>query len=275
MSVVPVSVVIPTSGRFDLLERALNSLVQSTLVPREVIIVADSSLENPNEYLESLKSQFGQSFEKLICIQSFRASGAAGTRNAGMSLVSNEFVAFLDDDDEFLPEKLKIQVSAMQESGAIFSFSDYIRVSDSLSTYADCRPKQRYKGNLAREIAFDDCRIATPTVVLRMSFVEQLMPLFPEEMALREDNYAWLRILLKPGAISVHLPEALSQVNLAESSVQRPAEGPKISSGFVTSEARSIISLAKRSGLRAPFLHLPIRLLVTFSLFTLDKLLKK
>lgn len=271
MSAVPVSVVIPTSGRFELLDRALQSLLYSTLVPREVIVVADSSLKDPSAYLENLNSKFASSFEKLSCIQSSRASGAAGTRNAGLSLVSNEFVAFLDDDDEFLPEKLSAQISAMQKSGAVFSFSDYYRASDSSLTYADCKPKSKYKGDLAREIAFDDCRIATPTVVLRMSFIEQLMPLFPEEMALREDNFAWLKIALNEGYSFVHISDALVKVNLEKHSIQRSEASRKAL--IFSPEERIIHALARSNGLRrsvffwpwAIFIRLTLRGLGVFS----------
>jgi glycosyltransferase involved in cell wall biosynthesis len=275
MSAVPVSVVIPTSGRFELLERALNSLLQSTLVPREVIVVADSSLKDPTAYLENLKSKFGSSFEKLSCIQSSRASGAAGTRNAGLSLVSNEFVAFLDDDDEFLPEKLSTQISAMQKSGAVFCFSDYYRVSDSSTTYADCKPKSKYKGSVAREIAFDDCRIATPTVVLRMSFIENLIPLFPEGMDTREDNYAWLKVLTKPGSLFVHLSQGLTKVNLSRDSVQRSGGHTRGNIVVMSREELEILRLANGSGLRTPFLYHPTRLLIRVSVLILSKFFTK
>jgi glycosyltransferase involved in cell wall biosynthesis len=273
VSGVPVSVVIPTSGRFELLERALKSLLRSTLVPREVIVVADSSLKDPSIHLEILNSKYASSFEKLSCIQSSRASGAAGTRNAGLSLVSNEFVAFLDDDDEFLPHKLSRQVSAMQESGSVFCFSDYLRVSSSSSTYADCSPKSRYKGDLAREIAFDDCRIATPTVMLRMSFIEKLNPLFPEQMVMREDNFAWLKIALNKGFSFVHIADALAQVNLEKHSIQRPnAPTKRQEVSIFAPEERLIYALARSNGLKRSVFFWPWAILVRLTARAIERL---
>jgi glycosyltransferase involved in cell wall biosynthesis len=271
-----VSVVIPTSGRFDLLGRAIESLLQSTLVPREVIVVADSSLKDPSIHLEMLMSKFGGSFEKLSCIQSSRASGAAGTRNAGLSLVSSEFVAFLDDDDEFLPEKLSQQISVMQETGTAFSFSDYYRVSDSSSTYANCQPKSKYKGSLAREIAFDDCRIATPTVVIRMSFLKSKDVLFPEDMHLREDNYSWLKLAATPGFTFNHIPNALTYVYVSNFSIQRPSKS-KLKRGWslFTAEELRIYELARNMGVEAPpcfkIRRLILRIMVSVFQFFISK----
>jgi glycosyltransferase involved in cell wall biosynthesis len=272
---VKVSVIIPTSGREDLLKRALTSLVNSDMPPNEVIVVADSSLSGAPQYLETIRSEFDNKLRGLICLQSIGPRGASATRNAGMSVASGDFIAFLDDDDEFLPHKLKTQIQAMVRTGANFSFTDYYRVSNSVSTYAECAPKPKHKGNLAREIAFDDCRIATPTVIVKRKFVENLLPLFPEEMSTHEDQYAWLRIALSPGFNSVYLGQALVTVHLAEGSVQRPKskEGSK-KGPLIPLHEMSLIALATSSGLKAPYLHTTRRTILKF-LVTNFHLLKK
>jgi glycosyltransferase involved in cell wall biosynthesis len=251
-----VSVVIPTSGRINALRRAIESLLRSNLVPSEVIVVADSSLPANWAYFEELIEEYGKRFKVFVCTHSPRASGAAATRNEGLSLASHEFVAFLDDDDEFLPEKLGSQIQAMRESGAVFSFSDYYQVSEGMSSYLTCKPKLKYKGNLAQEIAFDDCRIATPTVVVKLSFIRKLYPLFPEAMKFHEDHFAWLRISLTPGFKFVHVSEALVRVNLLAASVQRPM-GKKggVPAPLISMQEREMHILARANGVSPPFFH--------------------
>lgn len=251
-----VSVVIPTSGRIHALKRALDSLLRSDLVPSEVIVVADSSLPANWIYLQQLIEEYGKSFKEFVCTHSTRASGAAATRNEGLSLASHEFVAFLDDDDEFLPGKLGSQIEAMKESGAVFSFSDYYQVSESESSYLNCKPKKRYRGDLAREIAFDDCRIATPTVVVRRSFIQKLFPLFPEAMKFHEDHFTWLRISLTPGFKFLHISEALVRVNLLGGSVQRQsARRSGVPAPLISIHEREMHRLAKANGVNPPIFH--------------------
>jgi glycosyltransferase involved in cell wall biosynthesis len=230
--------------------------VNSQLKPAEVIVITDSSIREPEKDLEFIRSAFTHRLENLIFIHSSGPSGAAATRNAGLKFVSSDYVAFLDDDDEFLPEKLTIQIGEMVATESVFSFSDYLRVSPSEITYAHCPPKPKYKGDLAREISFDSCRIATPTVVVSSNILAQLAPLFPEDMTLREDNYAWLRIALTNNFRFVHIGQALAKVNLDGASIQRPDDVKKMKpTPLVTKEEKRILSLARAGGLRTPFMH--------------------
>jgi glycosyltransferase involved in cell wall biosynthesis len=267
-----VAVVIPTSGRVRLLRRALESLASSNMVPNEVIVVADSSVEYASDFLALLSEEFDKKFQKLICYQSSDSSGPSSTRNAGLSRVSSDYVAFLDDDDEFLPEKLDVQIHAMLESNAVFCFSDYYRVSKGSSTYVDCALNPSFKGNFAREIAFGACRVATPTVVVKTAFIRQLMPLFPTHMALREDNYAWLRISLTAGFRVVHVNRALAKVHLAENSIQRPLT-PKVNrkTPLVSFEDKEIVKLAQSLGLRKPYFYFAILPVVRFLVRSRDR----
>lgn len=253
-TLLPVSVIIPSSGRVEELTRAIYSMI-SIAPPREVIIATDSALTSSTALKKRITDEFAGRFESFICVQSQGRSGPASTRNSALKYASSMFVAFLDDDDEFLPHKLNLQIDAMRKTGAIFSFSDYLRVGD-VSQYMNCKPKsKKFKGNLARELAFDDCRIATPTVVLRTSFVRNLMPLFPEHLALREDNHAWLRVATTPGFSFIHIGEALVRVHVTGDSVQRGAKRAIPKTPIWPKEELEILKLAKAQGLRFPFLH--------------------
>ncbi len=105
-----VTVVIPTHNRPELMRRAARSaLDQRYDGPIEVLVVFDAAepfdLPNPDAALRSARS-----------ITNTRTRGLAGARNSGVVAASHEYVAFLDDDDEWLPDKLARQVPLLEES---------------------------------------------------------------------------------------------------------------------------------------------------------------
>jgi glycosyltransferase involved in cell wall biosynthesis len=107
-----ISVVIPTCNRPDLVERAVNSVLRQTLRALEIIVVIDGDNPATIARLNRISDQ------RLGCVVLHERSGAAVARNIGVSHARAEWVAFLDDDDEMLPERLARQLSAAQASSA-------------------------------------------------------------------------------------------------------------------------------------------------------------
>jgi glycosyltransferase involved in cell wall biosynthesis len=100
-----VSVVIPTLGRPTLLLRALTSVFNQTYQRLEIIVVVDGPDEATTDRLQSIADP------RLHVIVNPRSLTAAGARNVGVDQAKGEWVAFLDDDDEWLPCKLEKQMS--------------------------------------------------------------------------------------------------------------------------------------------------------------------
>ena len=110
MSVTPiVSVVIPTHNRPDLLRRSLTSALGQTLRDIEVIIVDDGDAA---QGAEKVAVSFNDERVRYVR-QTKPHSGAPAARNRGAGEARAELVAFLDDDDEWLPEKLSLQAEAL------------------------------------------------------------------------------------------------------------------------------------------------------------------
>jgi glycosyltransferase involved in cell wall biosynthesis len=99
-----VSVVIPTRGRSESVLRAVDSALQQTRRPDEVIVVLDGPDRQAQETLEAVSAP------ELRVVTLPRNLGAAGARNAGVRAATSDLIAFLDDDDEWLPEKLEVQL---------------------------------------------------------------------------------------------------------------------------------------------------------------------
>jgi glycosyltransferase involved in cell wall biosynthesis len=108
---VPVSVVIPCFRCSSTIERAINSIVHQKQKPEEVILVDDASGDDTLSVLYKLEKQY-RGWVKIVAFNVNK--GAASARNAGWAIAQNPYVAFLDADDSWHPEKIRIQYEYMQ-----------------------------------------------------------------------------------------------------------------------------------------------------------------
>ncbi len=111
-----VSVIIPTYGRPNLLLRAINSVLNQSYSNIEIIVVDDNnpgSLER--DQTQKLLKKYIQE-NKIMYIKMDKNVGGALARNKGVEASSGELICFLDDDDEFLPNKIELQVNKFIES---------------------------------------------------------------------------------------------------------------------------------------------------------------
>jgi len=109
-----VSAVIPTRGRPDLLVCAIRSALRQTWRPLEVIVVIDGPDPTTEERLSFLADP------RLRTVILPEISGGCTARNAGVRAAAGDWIAFLDDDDEWLPDKVERQMRATREISAWF-----------------------------------------------------------------------------------------------------------------------------------------------------------
>jgi glycosyltransferase involved in cell wall biosynthesis len=107
-----VSVVIPTRGRPELVRRAVESVFDQTHRDLEVIVVIDG----PDSATEATLRQFADPRFRVLTLAV--PQGGSAARNAGVAASTGQWVAFLDDDDEWLPEKISRQIAAAEASTA-------------------------------------------------------------------------------------------------------------------------------------------------------------
>ena len=113
-----VSAVIPTHNRAHLVPRAIRSALAALAPGDEVIVVDDGSTDETAAAVEA----FGSEVRLLRQPQ----SGAGAARNAGLAAASGPLVAFLDDDDEWFPDKIELQRAFMERRpDVLFAFSDF------------------------------------------------------------------------------------------------------------------------------------------------------
>jgi len=181
-----VSAIIPYFNAEKTIQRAIASIEKQTLKIKEVIIIDDGS-ENINPLNEILLRNT-YSFElKIISLD--KNSGASAARNAGINAASCQYIAFLDADDIWLPDKIATQYSTMILSGNVFSGHHYIH--DITSTTAKKNSTYIRKIQTSRFIFGNP--IATPTVMAKK---DQFI-LFDESLTRMEDYKCWIENSLK------------------------------------------------------------------------------
>ena len=107
-----ISVIIPSYNRSATIERSVMSVLNQTYKDIELIVVDDCSTDNTEEILKSI----GDARLKYVCLP--QNSGACVARNTGIEMAKGDYIAFQDSDDEWLPNKLEVQIKAIEESGA-------------------------------------------------------------------------------------------------------------------------------------------------------------
>ncbi|WP_158291430.1 glycosyltransferase family 2 protein [Desulfosporosinus sp. Sb-LF] len=116
-----VSVVITTHNRRNLLERALKSVLNQTYKNLEIIVVDDNSSDDTEDYIRQVMKRDHRVKYKKIPLEETRGGNYA--RNTGIRMASGETVAFLDDDDEWKPDKTEIQVNYLNDNTRIKAVS--------------------------------------------------------------------------------------------------------------------------------------------------------
>jgi glycosyltransferase involved in cell wall biosynthesis len=103
-----ISVIIPYYNRESYIDEAVQSVLAQTLKPLEILIVNDASRESSRRFLDR--------YAKLCTIIDLPVNvGLAASRNAGIRAARGRFIALLDDDDIWLPRKLEVQRTYMEE----------------------------------------------------------------------------------------------------------------------------------------------------------------
>ncbi|AEH36966.1 glycosyltransferase family 2 protein [Halopiger xanaduensis] len=108
-----VSVIVPTYNRPERLVRSLESIAEQTYDELEIVVVDDCSETPASEAIEPLRDEFPY---ELVVIRHDENRGANAARNTGIREASGEFLAFLDDDDEWAPSKVRRQVAAFRRA---------------------------------------------------------------------------------------------------------------------------------------------------------------
>lgn len=193
-----VSVIIPFYNEPDLTCRAIKSALSQTHPNIEVIVINDGSTENVDAVM-----LLAARHENVNLIE-IENGGVGNARNTGLSHANGEYIAFLDSDDTFHPNKVSIQLAAMAEGGYVFSHTsynvEYPGGRDGLGMVNSGVQNGELYPDLIRS-----CSISTPTVMIH----SLLLPMgfnFPTESNLGEDIQAWLWVAARYPLLGLEEP---------------------------------------------------------------------
>lgn len=125
-----ISVVVPTFRRSELLPRALDSLLQQTWPNIQVVVVDDNLPESGSAKATTAALEPYLSRDNFIYVHTSGAIGGGAARNLALRHCTGEYIAFLDDDDRFLPDKLERQLQFMVDNDLDASYHDVRWVDD-------------------------------------------------------------------------------------------------------------------------------------------------
>ncbi len=203
-----ISVVIPARNASATLGRAIESVLAQTFPPHEIIVVDDGSSDD--------SATIARAYPSVEVITLRDGRGAAAARNAGVRAAQGEWIAFLDADDEWLPEKLGKQAARIEPGQSmIFCASeefgpDGTSLGDTFRGRAVCFTADAWKALLKTNF------VATPTVMVPRALLLQLGG-FDEKLPLGEDQDMWIRLALS-GRLA-YVPERLVRVHVQPKSL--------------------------------------------------------
>ena len=203
-----VSIITPTYNCAKFIARTIDSVLAQTYENWEMIIVDDRSQDNTGEIVEEYMKTDSRIQYHLLEVN----SGAAVARTTAMKLAKGSYMAFLDSDDIWLPDKLERQLKWMNDNGHAFSCTAYEQIDEedkSLNRVIKTIEKTSYNRLLL------DCPVGNSSV---MYDVEKMGKFEVPNIRKRNDDALWLQMLKKEKYIW-GMPDVLMKYRIRQNSI--------------------------------------------------------
>lgn len=205
-----VSVIMPVYNSANVLKDAIDSVLQQTYTYWELIIIDDKS----SDQSVSIIQEYCAKYPNITLIQQITNSGAAITRNAGVKQAKGKYLAFLDADDCWLPEKLAVQITFMENNHSALSCTYYTTINaagKALNTIIKAPDRITYHQLLKNNT------IGCLTAVYNVELCgKQYFP----DIRKRQDYGLWLNIL-RAGHVAETVPLVLAKYRIGAASLSQ------------------------------------------------------
>ncbi|MCY4227879.1 MAG: glycosyltransferase family 2 protein [Gammaproteobacteria bacterium] len=175
-----VSVIIPCYNSSSYVTKAVESALNQTYGNLEVIVVDDASTDDTCDVVRKIADP------RVTLIQRTENGSCGAARNSAIPLVTGRYIAFLDSDDCWLPDKISVQIKQMQDSSASFSCTNYIAVRLNRQMLVKMPEEINYQCLLKGNV------IHVSTVVYDSM---KLGKIYMPELRMAEDFATWLNLL--------------------------------------------------------------------------------
>lgn len=182
-----VTAIITTHNRLNLLKRAINSVYAQTYQNIELIVVDDASVDGTSDYCKQLPLQY-------IYIPKEESKGGNYARNQGVRASKGKYVAFLDDDDYWLPTKIEKQVALIESKDCelVHCGRKLEIVKGDKVTYRDLLPNPLDYGDMHKKILLTICTTTTNILAKRDALFE--VGLFDENLRFWQEYELTIRL---------------------------------------------------------------------------------
>ena len=212
-----VSCIIPTYKRSDMLPRAIESVLNQTYKNIEIVIVDDN--EPDDEYSINTRNRIAEYLDNpgIRFVQQKKHCNGAVARNVGIQQAKGEYIAFLDDDDEWLPEKIEKQLSLLQRDHSLSGATTLSFIQKGDTTL---RVSKAYScDNLQLKVLTREVSIYMPTFISRRDALISMGCFDPS--LLRHQDLQLFTAYLEHNNIGL-VPEPLTVIH-TDSAINRPS----------------------------------------------------
>lgn len=218
-----ISVVIPVLNGEKTIQETIESILNQTFQNFEIIIINDGSQDKTLEIVNQIK-------DHRINIFSYPNAGLAASRNRGFVHSVGKFIAFMDADDLWTPDKLQSQLKALQDNpqaAVAYSWSDCI---DEAGNFLRTSSHSTANGDVFAKLLLTDFLDNGSNPLIRRQALEEVGK-FDESLPAAEDWDMWLRLAARYHFISVRAPQILyrvSSTSMTTNVVRQEAEMRKV-----------------------------------------------
>lgn len=194
----PTSVIVPCYNSAKTIGRALNSILNQTMSVKEVIIIDDNSKDNTLVTVLEYKELFKINNINFKMITNENNKGAGYSRTIGIKEANNKYIAFLDSDDIWHPQRIEIQTNIMEQNMDIFIIGGYQKVLN----YDDPNEVSSYLNSEISDVKFKyinkkKALFKSPTQTSVVFARNDTFLIFENGKRYSEDFLLWLNILFK------------------------------------------------------------------------------
>lgn len=203
-----VSVITPVYNSEKFIEKTILSVFEQTYQKVEMVIIDDCSKDKTVEVVKDLRSKNSN----IVFLKQNENMGAAVARNTALMLAKGRYVAFLDADDLWKPEKIAKQIELMQQTGSPFCYTSIEMINQE---GVIIKTKRLIRTNIDYNFLLHNTMIATSTVIIDRTVLGDF------RMPLRrggQDYATWL-LLLRNEIVAVGIDEALCQYRISPGSL--------------------------------------------------------
>jgi len=202
-----VSIITPSHNTEKYIAKTMDSVLAQSYDDWEMIIVDDLSIDNSVSIIET----YARKDSRIKLIRAEKKLGASGARNRAIEASQGKYIAFLDADDLWIPQKLEKQIKFMVDHNLSFTYSSYKTINEKgelLTTFATLP-------NISYESMLKTCSVGCLTAIYDAG---KLGKMYLPKLPTKEDYVLWLNIMKKIGSTK-GIIEPLAYYRIGESSV--------------------------------------------------------